>query len=349
MSFFFVRGLRTAVILGMIGLSAAFTHADELRLESATLPAPLVDEAGKINVVIEASGVEPIGDGRRLLVAHDKDPALFVIDTQRGLILGKPITSPRFPQLNGGGPKWEGMARDSDGSYYLIGAHNGKTDQERATKSVLIHFRLIEGKAPAIDDASVTSWHIARSLESVLKAEGLAPEEVAARKVEGLAIREQPAAEGSARRELSIGLRAPTDKVRVFRADISTSPSPDAELELKPAFAFKAEPQEGQDSELTSLEYVPALAGFLVITASEDTANAFHGNTLWFVPDGETSQGRKVATFEVAMKAEGLAILGVKQDGPRTKVKLLITYDNDPHATHIPSRFQTATLVREAR
>ena len=28
-------------------------------------------------------------------------------------------------------------------------------------------------------------------------------------------------------------------------------------------------------------------------------------------------------------------------------IKLLITYDNDPHATKIPSRFQTATLVRE--
>jgi hypothetical protein len=30
-------------------------------------------------------------------------------------------------------------------------------------------------------------------------------------------------------------------------------------------------------------------------------------------------------------------------------VKLLITYDNDPHATKIPSRFQTATLIREAQ
>ena len=45
------------------------------------------------------------------------------------------------------------------------------------------------------------------------------------------------------------------------------------------------------------------------------------------------------------MKAEGLAVLGAEKDGTRTSVKLLITYDNDPHATKIPSRFQTATLA----
>jgi hypothetical protein len=326
----------------------AFAHADDLRLEGASLPAPLW-EAGKVNVVIEASGVEPIGDGRRLLVAHDKDPALYVVDLATGRILGDPLTSTRFPKKNEAGPKWEGMALDSDGNYYLIGAHQGKTDQERATKSVLIRFRLKDGDPPAIDDASITTLHVARSLETALRSEGLSPELVAARKVEGLTIREQKAPNGSGRRELFIGLRAPTDKVRVFAADISTPPSPDAELELKPAFAFSAEPREGQVSELTSLEYIPALAGFVVVTASEDKANAFHGNTLWFVADGETSQVQKVATFEVAMKAEGLAVLGVEKAGQRTAVKLVITYDNDAHATKIPSRFQTVTLVRETR
>jgi hypothetical protein len=51
----------------------------------------------------------------------------------------------------------------------------------------------------------------------------------------------------------------------------------------------------------------------------------------------------------VAMKAEGLAVLGVEKEGARTSVKLFIAYDNDPHATKIPSRIQTVTLVREAR
>ena len=346
---FFARRLRAAVLVGIVGLAPAFAHADDLRLESATLPAPLLEDE-KVNVVIEASGVEPIGDGRRLLVAHDKDPALYVVELACGRILGDPLTSPRFPKKNEGGPKWEGMALDTEGNYYLIGAHQkGKTDEERATKSVLIRFRLKDGDPPAIDDGSVTTWHVGRSLEAALKSEGLSPELAAARKVEGLAIRDQKTANGSMHRELLIGLRAPTDKVRVFAADISTPRSPDAELELKLAFAFPAEPREGEASELTSLEYVPALNGFLVVTASEDKANAFHGNTLYFIADGESSQVHKVATFEVAMKAEGLAILGADKNGQRTAVKLLITYDNDPHATHIPSRVQTVTLVRVTR
>jgi hypothetical protein len=338
--------LRITLLLGMIGLVPSLALADEFRLESVTLPAPLLDE-GKVDTVIEASGVEPIGDGHRLLVAHDKDPALYILETASGRILGAPINSPHFPKKNDAGPKWEGMARDSEGNFYLIGAHNGKTAEERATKSVLIRFRLNDGDSPAIDDASITTWHVARGLEAALKSDGLSPEEVAARKVEGLTVREFKDRDGRAHRALFVGLREPKDKVRVFVADISTPPSPDADLELKLAFAFPAEPREGQASELTSLEYVPDLGGFLVVTASEDKANAFHGNTLWFVADGQTSQAKRVATFEVAMKAEGLAILGCQKDGPRTAVKLLFTYDNDAHATHIPSRMQTATLVRE--
>ncbi len=345
----FWRQLRASVILATLGFAPALAAADDFRLESATLPMPLIQD-GKVNVVIETSGVEPIGDGHRLLIAHDKHPALFVVDTATGRILGEAITSAKFPEPSKlGGPKWEGMARDADGNYYVIGAHVGKTDEERASKSVLLRFRLKDSDQPAIDDASVIRWDIARSLESVLKSQGLAPAEVAKRKIEGLAIRESKKADGSDRRELVIGLREPSDKVRAFAADISSPPSPDAALELKPLFVFEAEPWEGVASQLTSLEYVSALGGFLVVTATEDTNNAFHGNTLWFVPDGETGQVRKIAVFEVAMKAEGLAVLGVEKDGQKTVAKLLITYDNDPHATKIPSRFQTATLIREAR
>jgi hypothetical protein len=344
-----VNGLiRSAWLLGLIALVPAVARGDDFRLESVMLPVPLLD-GDKVNTVIEASGVEPIGDGRHLLVAHDKDPALFIIDAKNGRILGEPLTSPHFPKKNDAGPKWEGMARDSDGNYYLIGAHNGKTDAERATKSVLIRFRLTNTDSPTIDDASIITWHIGRTLEGALKDKGISAEEVAKRKVEGLSIREQKTDGAPARRELFIGLREPKDKIHVFVTDISGSPSPDAELELKPAFTFAADKREGEASELTSLEYVPALEGFLVIAASEDAANAFHGNTLWFVPDGETTRAHKIATFEVAMKAEGLAVLGAEKDGARTAVKLLIAYDNDAHATHIPSRIQHVTLVREAR
>ena len=48
------------------------------------------------------------------------------------------------------------------------------------------------------------------------------------------------------------------------------------------------------------------------------------------------------------MKAEGLCILP-QPAGPTTStVRLLVTYDNDPHATHIPSRFQLVNLIRRS-
>jgi hypothetical protein len=338
-----------SLVLGVIGCMPSAAAAQELRLESASLPIPLL-VGGKVDRVIEPSGVEPIGDGGRLLVAHDKHPALFIVEASTGRILGEPITSPKFPTPSAlGGPKWEGMARDGEGNLYLIGAHVGKTEEETAAKSVLLRFRISDGDSPAIDDDSVLSWHVRRSLEANMKSEGLPAEKVAKHKIEGLSIRESKNGDGSLKRELLIGLRAPTDKVRVYQADISNAPSPDAELDLKPAFSFVADPREGLPSELTSLQYAPALAGSLVITASEDEENAFHGNTLWFVPDGETTRAQKIATFEVAMKAEGLAILGVEKTAERTALKLLITYDNDPHATKIPSRLQTVTLVRDTR
>jgi hypothetical protein len=318
------------------------TSADEFRLTGATLPAPLVRD-GKPDVVIEASGVAPIGDGRRLLVAHDKAAPLHVVDAATGALVGAPVTSPRFPATSQAGPKWEGMALDAQGNYYLVGAHSGKTDEERAAKSVLLRFRLKDSESPAVDDATVVRWDISRPLAAALRAAGLDEAAVARRKVEGLAVRER-----DGRRTLAVGLREPGDRVRAFAADVTDKNDGD-ELELKPLFAFEAEPREGVESQLTSLEYAPALGGFLVLTASEDAENAFHGNTLWFVADGETARARKVATFEVAMKAEGLAVLAAERGDRRTALRLLITYDNDAHITHIPSRFQTVTLVRESR
>ena len=70
MSLLPARPLQAAVLLGALSFGSAFTHADDLRLEAPSLPASLLQE-GKVDVVIEASGIEPIGDGRRLLVAHE--------------------------------------------------------------------------------------------------------------------------------------------------------------------------------------------------------------------------------------------------------------------------------------
>ncbi len=336
------RPLRAAAIaLGLVGLFAASAWAHHWHMENATLPAPLLRD-GKVDVVIEPSGVAPIGDGRRVLVAHDQAAGLYVVDVATGAVVGAPLGSSKFPPTTKTGPEWEGMALDSEGNYYLVGSHSGKNDEERAACSAVVRFRLRDGETPAIDDASVVRWDIARSLEAALRAQKLDERQIAEGKIGGLAIRD-----AGGRRQLVIGIGAPGDKVRAFVADITNAPSPGASLELRPMFTFDAGECEGVAAQVTSLEYVPAMSGFLVLTAAEDTDNTFHGNTLWLVADGETRRARPYATFEVAMKATGLAVLGVEASGHLTTIKLLITYDNDPHATKIPSRFQTATLVHE--
>ena len=334
------RPLRAvAAALGLTGLFAPATQAHHYRLESASPAAPFLRD-GRADHVIEPSGVAPLGDGRRVLVADNKAAVLYVVDVATGAFVGAPLSSSKLAPTTSTGPSWKGMAVDSEGNYYLVGSHAGKSDEERAVSSVVVRFRLRSGDHPSIEDDSVVRWNIADSLEAALRAEGLDAARVAKREVGGLAVREL-----GGHRELVIGLRKPDDKIRAFAADITDAPSPDATLRLRRTFAFDAGCPEGVAPQLTSLEYVPVMGGFLVLTATVGTDNAFHGNTLWLVNNGQPNAARSYATFEAAMKSGGLAVLGVKATSHQTEIKLMITYDNDPHATRIPSRFQTALLV----
>ncbi len=136
-------------------------------------------------------------------------------------------------------------------------------------------------------------------------------------------------------------------------ASTRRKPAASAELSLAPLFAFEPGSREGVRSQLTSLEYLPAWQGFLVVTTTEDEQNAFHGNTLWFVADdriaeakGAPVQPEKLWVFEAAMKAEGLCVLPSHPSADPNTVRILIAYDNDAHVTHIPSRFQVVELSR---
>jgi hypothetical protein len=196
--------------LGLAGLALATstigaTRADDIVVEPQTFPAPFYEPTGspeavyRLDNVLEASGVQPIGDGRLLLVAHDKKVSLRVIDTATGRQVGPQLTSDRFPAETPKSSKWEGMAQDSEGNYYAIGSHSGKTQGERDEHAKLIRFRLkslpaTDGhpSAVAVDDGSVISWRLATPLVHALEHEGLATKAVDERKIEGLAVRELP-------------------------------------------------------------------------------------------------------------------------------------------------------------
>lgn len=334
--------------------------AGEFRVEKETLPAPFLTTASsgetKVDGVIEASAVEAIGDGKLLLVAHDKSTEMFVAESATGQIVGKPLTTARFPNGAEIPPKWEGLASDDQGFYYVAGTHGGKSDSDRPSRSFLFRFRLTggtNGTPVAIDENSVRRWHIGASLKDVLGREVSDPTEVEKRKIEGLAVRSTKGADGKAKVELIVGLRAPTDRARTFAADITKAPEDDSKLTLTPLFSFDAGTREGVQSELTSLVYVPEWKGFLASTTTEDKQNVFHGNTLWFVSDAQVERGGKakaesLLVFQPAMKAEGLTVLPDASKSNGKTIQLAVSYDNDGHTTHIPSRLQILTISRNA-
>ena len=237
----------------VLGATSGARSDDNITVSPVTFPAPFLEASSpgssmyRLDSVLEASGVEPIGDGRLLLVAHDKKVPLRVIETATGRQVGPLLTCDRFPAETPKSSKWEGMAQDSEGNYYLVGSYSGKTDGDGEEHAKLIRFRLKPTAGPsgandgvAIDGSSVICWRIAGPLIQAPKHDGVSEQGISQRKIEGLAIREQAAPDGRPRRELVFGLRQPDDQVRAFAVDITTPPAADAELPLKRLFSFDA-------------------------------------------------------------------------------------------------------------
>jgi hypothetical protein len=341
-------------LLTVITGGAAAPRAGEIRLVDASLPAPFLVQTGPagepaaLDGALEASAVAVVDGGRYWLVAHDKEAPLRLVDPATGRVLPRPVADAAFPLAEHEGGKWEGLARDAAGRIFVVGSHNGKTEELRQAHAYLLSFELGgTGADLTIVPGSLRRWDVAGSLVSALANEGVDTAGVQARKIEGLTIR---GAGPSGVPQLVIGLREPDDRVRAFSASLPAGQAAGGSLSLAPLFQFEPGSREGVRQQLTSLEYVPQWAGFLVLTATEDDSNVFHGNTLWFVSDAAiaqspTVQPQEVARFEVAMKAEGLDVLSV---GPGGKtLELVVVYDNDAKKTRIPSRHQRLTLSRE--
>jgi hypothetical protein len=351
---------RALILLGLMALAGSAASADTIRVEAEALPVPLHRQGAspsdpiQVDAKVEASAVEPIGDGKFVLIAHDKASELYVVETATGKIVGPPLTSDALPPTTASGPKFEGMARDSKGNFYAIGSHSGKTDEERGQRAHLVKFRfqgdLKAGEVPGIDPASVRRFDAWASLKAAL---GKESGEVGKLKIEGLAIRELPASAGKpARTEVVVGLREPSDLVRVFAAEIKDDQASGSSVNFEKLFAFEAGLREGVPTTLTSLLYLPDWRGFFIVTATEDKDNAFHGNTLWFlrddaIPQAGLARPERTYDFEVAMKAEGLAELPQPGNGhSSTMARLVVVFDNDAKSTHMPSRIQTLRISR---
>lgn len=359
-----MRRLQLAWGVLFVGLSALFltpvARAQEVHLDSVQPPARFTLDTGQEDKKIEPSAVELIGDGKLLLVADDENKNLIVVEALTGRIKQQLKVS-NFDKK----PKWEAMALDLEGAYYVIGSHSVKDPteadavQKLKDRSRLFRFRLKGGGADgtplAIDDASLVEWDITDAL--AIAGYSSDPSRNKA-KIEGLAVRSlADPAKGTPVRELVIGLREPDDPaVRVYSTDITQLPAAHAKLTLKLLFSFDAGKREGIRSKLSSIEYVPAWNGFLILTSTEDASNNFHGNTLWFqsdekisVSDPQIVEPQKVWLFGVDSKAEGLCVLSEEAGLGKTQTRqarIALVYDNDASTTGISGSLQFVTLRR---
>lgn len=308
------------------------------------------DESGAVipNKKFEPSAIEAIGNGKYLLVANDKDNndglALKIVEAASGKVIKALSENIQNSKKN---PKWEALAKDAEGNFYVIGSHNDETDAAKlATRSRLFRFRLSseweqDPMKFAIDMSSVRELNVKDSF-TALKIYDAAPSSNKL-KIEGLAVRGM-----GCRKELFIGLREDPYKADITR--IYSAKLPDCELErdvvtklsMKPMFRFtpgKPKSLPTVPFKLSSLEYVERLKGFLVVTSTEDSSNKFHGNAVWFVDDEMLAAAKSNATdgfkelslkniyeFKPEMKAEGLGVLTFA-DGK--KMRLVIVFDND--------------------
>ena len=230
--------------------------------------------------------MEPIGDGSLLLIADDKRAGLIVVEAATGrakhsLLMG--ISDKR--------PKWEELAHDDEGGYYVIGSRffeePSKDGADKKTVAVprLLRFRLQSDggreTSPVVDPESIIEWDITEALVAAGYRRDVRKNEV---NIEGLAVRTLRDPVGRLTlRELVVGLREPHDSARAYAANITVLPAPHAKLALYPLFRFDAGSRAGIPSHVSSLDYLAAWRGFFVLTSTEDQDNRYPQHAMVFV------------------------------------------------------------------
>ena len=179
--------------LGLVILMpASAARAQEVQVEFVYPPVRFLSAAtGADDERIEPSGVEPIGDGSLLLIADDKRASLIVVEAATGrakhsLLMG--ISDKR--------PKWEELAHDDEGGYYVIGSRffeepsEDGADKKTIAAPRLLRFRLqSDGEretSPVVDPESIIEWDITEALVAAGYRRDVRKNEV---NIEGLAVR----------------------------------------------------------------------------------------------------------------------------------------------------------------
>jgi hypothetical protein len=340
------------VIVGLASQSFSQTVQVERAEKPIPFPGPSAGDAPP-----EISAVEFIDNaGVLLLTADDENKKLAIVKSSGG-----ETTLVKLRDFPDGKPKFEGLARDELGIFYVLGGHAvkaGETDPKKLkVRSSIFRFELssmgTDPSAIKIDPTKVVELDIKEALKSFGYSAVIAENKV---KLEGLAIRAiKGAGNSESSRELFVGLREPGSPVRILVFDITNSAKTTfSKSDIKQVITFDAGKSENVDFLLSSIEYIPEWNGFVILTSTENPADSsFHGNALWFLPekqiapvDGKPSEPIKVNPqrvwlFEKNMKAEGITVLPA--NGNTGTLQAFIVYDND---NKTPSQLQRITLAR---
>lgn len=257
----------------------------------------------------QPSAVEEITEDW-LLVADDFKQDLLVVSAKDGKVLNSEL---KFPIAN---QKWEAMAKDDEGYFYIVGAYNGD----------LHRFKI------DITSNDPTKFEIIDLVHFSLNRNSLLKDSKGISKIEGLAIRQIV----KGKKEIVIGLREPfyeKDKIQYAITYKSELPSDNkTSIEPKQFFMFDAGKTNNVEFQISSIEYIPQINGFLIMTSTERPDFVFHGNAIWFISDQEIDKKLpvivnpiKIGEFESKMKAEGICFISKKDN----VTKLAIVFDND--------------------
>lgn len=358
-----MKNLLRLLVLAM-NLTALNASAQTQPIVLRSETPPLVLQAAGRN---EPSAIEAVATGL-YLIADDKVPSLALFN-EKGVsvkVLKVPQDLPTYrcqkEQAWSMDVKWEAMAKDNDGYFYVIGAWAWTTARSELS---FYRFKLKFDSNPSkteIDPDSIQGFKIKNPLDRS-RIEGLAIQEVAGTKRVIIGLREPP---------------TPNGYVQLYYEDLpSKIDGCTTILEFKPLFVFNAGVVTANEKvrlHLSSIEYVPSWKGLLVVTSSEDPENSrdhknnpFFGNKLLFFPDDSMPPFNNRASgpkqppvipramsqiFEENAKAEGLTIMGECNSVQNEKgIKVAVVYDNDycAYPLRLPGQMQFFCLLNPAK
>jgi hypothetical protein len=300
---------------------ALFSSSADVSMQSQALVIPQsAIQLFEVNPGIDASGVAPIGDKTFLLVADNKNCEVVIVETKTRVVRKDDLRIPETSSCD----DWEAMAKDQKKNFYLVNSHGDfvrfvfkdETLAEPNDFQIIVKPDQQKGKAKPFEK-------IKESFKEIEKLLGHSAE------IEGLAVKD-----GARSIELFFGIRQKdVEVIHVCRAEITNDGMTTG---LTPAFTFRVPKAPQNYWHLSSIEYVPEVNGFLLMTSSE-VGSTFYGSQLWFVSDDQLASANwkdykeitpKLLTpnpFGDKNKAEGIAVL----DANGADLKVVIMFDND--------------------